>query len=205
MAKVIGVYDSSEAAEDAIARLSAAGIDASRLSIIGEAVAKRSSHWKKSFLWGGALGAAGSLLLPEGRHLPPAVHLASAIAIHALGVTAKAMVTGAVVGGAAGMLRRAGRDRRAVKKAADAVAAGRYALALESDWMTMQRARVALTRDHERADPRLLELARRYGYESKGSAIWRRKARNWRRSRLRRLRASILMACQYLSNNSRKR
>jgi lysylphosphatidylglycerol synthetase-like protein (DUF2156 family) len=179
MAKVIGVYDSSEAAADVITRLSAAGIDASRLSIIGEAAAKRSSHWKKSLLWGSALGAAVSLLLPEGRHLLLAGHLASAIAIHALGVTAKAMVTGAVVGGAADMLRRAGRNRRAVKEATDAVAAGRCALALESDWVTMQRARTALGRNQPEIDTRLFELVRRYGYESQsflslygGMTVW---------------------------------
>lgn len=179
MAKVIGVFDSSEAAGEVLARFSAAGVDASRLSIIGDGDARQSRHWKKSLLWGCAGGAAISLLLPGGCHLLLAGHPGRAVAIHALGVTAKAMVTGALVGGAADMLRRPGRERRAVKEAADAVAAGRYALALESDWVTMQRARMALTRDNEQADLRLLELARRYGYETQsflslygGMTVW---------------------------------
>jgi hypothetical protein len=79
MAKVIGVYDSSDAAREAIARLVACGIDASRLSIIGGGGdARQSSHWKKSVLWGGAVGAAASLLLPGGGHLLLAGHLARA-------------------------------------------------------------------------------------------------------------------------------
>jgi lysylphosphatidylglycerol synthetase-like protein (DUF2156 family) len=179
MAKVIGVYDSSEAAVEAVARLRAVGIDASRFSIIGGVDARRNSHWKKSLVWGGAAGAVISLLLPGGGHLLLAGHLARAIAAHALGVTTKAALTGAAIGGAADLLRRAGLDRRAVKEAAEAVAAGRYALALESDWVTMQRARTALGRNQPEIDTRLLELVRRYGYESQsflslygGMTVW---------------------------------
>lgn len=69
MAKVIGVYDSSESAGEAIARLSAAGIDAANLSIIGGGDARQGSQWKKSLLWGGAAGAVISLFLPGGGHL----------------------------------------------------------------------------------------------------------------------------------------
>jgi lysylphosphatidylglycerol synthetase-like protein (DUF2156 family) len=178
MAKVIGVYDSSEAAGEAIARLGAAGIDAGRLSIIGGSDAQQSSRWKKPLALGGATGAAISLLLPGGRLLL-AGHLARAVATHALGVATKATLVGAAIGGAADLLRRAGPDRRALKEAAEDVAAGRYALALDGDWMTAQRARMALTPDCERPDPRLLELVRRYGYESQsflslygGMKVW---------------------------------
>ncbi|MBL8188757.1 MAG: DUF2156 domain-containing protein [Acidobacteria bacterium] len=179
MAKVIGVYDSSDLAQEAIARLSLAGIDAARLSIIGSGDARQSSHWKKSLLWGGAAGALISLLLPGGGHLLLAGHLARSIAMHALGVTAKAAVAGAAMGGTADLLRRAGLDRRAVKEAAEAIAAGRYALALDSDWVTMQRARMALASGQEQPDSRLLELVRRYGYETQsflslysGMKVW---------------------------------
>ncbi|MFN0087773.1 MAG: phosphatidylglycerol lysyltransferase domain-containing protein [Blastocatellia bacterium] len=165
MAKVIGVYDSPDAAREAIARLSAAGIDASRLSIIGGGDAGRGSHWKKSLVWGGAAGAAVSMLLPGGGHLLFAGHLAHAITAHSLGLTAKAIVAGATVSGATDLLRHAGLDRRAVKEAAETIAAGRYALALESDWVTMQGARAALGRERQQPDPRLLELVRRHGYE----------------------------------------
>lgn len=179
MAKVIGIYDSSDAAREAMARLGAVGIDASRLSIIGGGDARQSLQWKKSVLWGGAMGAAISLLLPGGGHLLLAGHVARAIAIHALGVTAKAVVAGAAMGRTADLLRHAGLDRRAVKEAAEAIDAGRFALALESDWVTMQRARMALGRDQQAPDPRLLELVRRHGYEAQsflslysGMKIW---------------------------------
>lgn len=179
MAKVIGVYESSAAAREAIARLGAVGIDASHLSIIGGGGARQISQWKKSWLWGGAVGAVVSFLLPGGGHLLLAGHLARVIATHALGLTAKAIATGASVGKATDLLRRAGLDRGAAKEAAEAIAAGRYALALESDWVTMQRARMALGRDQQRPDPRLFELVRRHGYESQsflslysGMKVW---------------------------------
>jgi lysylphosphatidylglycerol synthetase-like protein (DUF2156 family) len=88
-------------------------------------------------------------------------------------------VAGATIGVAADMLRRAGLNRRAAKEAAEVVAAGGYALALESDWVTMRRARMTLGRDRREPDPRLFELARRYGYEAQsflslygGMKIW---------------------------------
>lgn len=178
MANVIGIYDSSTAAQEAMARLGAVGIDSACLSIIsGEP--QQSSNWKRSLLWGGAAGAAVSLLLPGGGHLLLAGHLARTIALHALSVTAKAVATGAAVGGAANLLRRAGLERRAAQEAADAIAAGRCVLALDGDWVTRQRARVALRPQQEQADPRLLELVRRYGYEAQsflslysGMKVW---------------------------------
>lgn len=175
MAKVIGIYDSPLAAQEAVTQLGAMGIDASRLSVIGGEDGQH-SRWKKSLLWGGATGAAVSLLLPGGGHLLLVGHLARTVALHALGVTAKAAFAGAVVGGTTDLLRRAGLDRRA---AGEVVAAGRYALALEGDWVTLQRARVALGREAELPDSRLLELVRRYGHETQsflslydGMKVW---------------------------------
>ncbi|HMV49087.1 MAG TPA: DUF2156 domain-containing protein [Blastocatellia bacterium] len=178
MAKVIGIYDSPQAAGEAIAKLSAVGIDESNLSVIGGEI-RPGSHWKKSLFLGGAAGAAISLLLPGGGHLLLAGHLARAAAVHALAVMAKVAAAGAAVGGTADLLRRAGLDRRAAKEAAEAIAAGRYALALNSDWVTMQRARVALGGESEQPDTRLLELVRRHGYETQsflslyaGMKVW---------------------------------
>ncbi len=178
MAKIIGVYDSPDAAREAVVRLGAAGIEVSHLSIIG-GDARRGPDWKKPLLLGSAVGAAVSILLPGGGHLLLAGHLVRSVAVHALGVTAKAAVAGAAVGGATDLLRQTGLDRHEVKAAAEAISAGRYALTLESDWVTMQRARVALGRDRQEPDPHLLELVRRYGYETQsflslygGMKVW---------------------------------
>lgn len=176
MAKVIGVYESLDLAQEAIALLSALDIDASCLSIIGGGA---QPQWKRSLLWGSALGAAVSLLLPGGGRLLLSSHLARALDFHILGVTAEALAAGAALGGVADLLRRSLFDRRALKEAAEAIAAGRYALVLESDWVTRQRARTALGCAQRATDPRLLELVRRYGYETQsflslyeGMEVW---------------------------------
>ncbi len=112
MAKVICIYNSPQAAGEAIARLSAVGIDESNLSAIGGEI-RPGSHWKKSLLWGDAAGAALCLLLPGGDRLLLARHLARTAAVPALAVMAKAIAAGAAVGGTADFLRHAGLDRRA--------------------------------------------------------------------------------------------
>jgi lysylphosphatidylglycerol synthetase-like protein (DUF2156 family) len=50
-------------------------------------------------------------------------------------------------------------------EAAGVVAQGQYALTLDGDWTTMERARVALGDNRKQADPRIFKMVRRYGYE----------------------------------------
>ena len=167
MTKIINTYQNLAAAQEAVAQLSLNGFDASRLSVIGhdDKGSPKTPRLKKSLLWGGALGAAATFLLPGGVHLFLAGHLARTIVLHALGVTAKGIATGLAAGGTIGLLRRAGLDQRAVKETAEAVASGHFALVINGDWITTQRARRALGCHRQQADPRLTEIVRRYGYE----------------------------------------
>src|SRR4030095_17128431 len=91
-------------------------------------------------------------------------HLARAVAMHALGVTAKGIIAGAATGGSVDLLRRLGFDRQSALEAAEIVAQGHYAIALDGDWVTMQRARIAVG-VRRSPDPYLFEMVRRYGYE----------------------------------------
>ncbi|MEO6724331.1 MAG: DUF2156 domain-containing protein [Blastocatellia bacterium] len=167
MAKIINTYRTLAAAEEAVAQLTISGFDTNRLSIIGHGDKRllNGPHLKKSLLWGGAMGAAATFLLPGGGHLFLAGHLARTVALHALGITAKGIATGLAAGGSVGLLRRAGLDHRAVKETAEAVAAGDFALVINGDWITTQRARRSLGCHRQQADPRLTEIVRRYGYE----------------------------------------
>ncbi len=167
MTKIINTYQNLAAAQEAVAQLTVNGFDASRLSVIGhdDKRSPNTPRLKKSLLWGGALGAAATFLLPGGGHLFLAGHLARTVALHVLGVTAKGIATGLAAGGTIDLLRRAGLDNRAIKAAAEAVSAGHFALAINGDWVTMQRARRALGCSRQQTDPRLMEIVRRYGYE----------------------------------------
>jgi len=167
MAKIINTYQTLTAAEEAVAQLTISGFDATRLSIIGHGDKRllSGSNLKKSLLWGGALGAVATFLLPGGGHLLLAGHLARTVALHVLGITAKGIISGVAAGGTIDLLRRAGLDHRAVNEAAEAVAAGRFALLLNGDWAATQRARGILGCDQPSPDPQLVEMVRRYGYE----------------------------------------
>ncbi|HZS05856.1 MAG TPA: DUF2156 domain-containing protein [Blastocatellia bacterium] len=181
MAKVIGSYDTLRQAQEAVRRLVADGIAADCLSILGQDK-KHSfvkSGLKKSVFWGGALGAAVSFLLPGGGHLFLAGNLARAAAMHALRITATGMLAGAAAGGTIDVLRRAGLDRRAAHEAAEIIAAGRCALALDGDWVTVQRARRALDTDHWQPEANLAGVVRRHSYEHQsflslypGMSVW---------------------------------
>jgi lysylphosphatidylglycerol synthetase-like protein (DUF2156 family) len=166
MTKIINTYQDLAAAQEAAAQLSINGFDAGLLSVIGHGQQRPPApRFRKSLLWGGALGAAATFLLPGGGHLLLAGHLARAVALHALGITAKGIATGLAAGGSLEMLRRAGLDHRALKEAAEALAAGRFALVINGDWATTQRARRSLGCDRRQPDPRLVQIVRRYGYE----------------------------------------
>lgn len=166
-------------AQAAANRLATSGVSRKCLSIIGQDGAAQSSL-KKSVAWGGALGAGLALLMPHGGILYLAGHLARAAALHALGVTAKGMLAGAATGGAFDLLRSAGLDRQAAREAAEIISMGRYALTLDGDWVTTQRARMALGNEQAQTDEYLVEMVRRYGYEHQsfvllygGMNVWR--------------------------------
>jgi lysylphosphatidylglycerol synthetase-like protein (DUF2156 family) len=165
MGKIIGAYQNLQAAQEAMSRLVESMGDAVSLSIIGPGSTEISakSSLNKAWAWGIAMGAAVGFLLPGGGHALLAGHLARAVAIHALGVTAKGALAGAVAIGTINLARRGMVDRKF--GAAETVAQGQYALALDGDWVTMQRARVALGDDQQPADPYVFEMTRRYGYE----------------------------------------
>jgi lysylphosphatidylglycerol synthetase-like protein (DUF2156 family) len=186
MARIIGAFDNLAEAQAAAKRLAATGVAQDHISIIG-CGGKPSLKWlnlKKSLLWGGALGAGLAMLPLHGgvlflsSHL--AVHLARSAALHALGVAAKGMLAGAATGGAVGMLRRAGMDRRTAQEAAEIVAEGRFALAFDGDWATARQARAAIGCVGSQADEYLVEMVNRYGYEHQsflllygGMEVWR--------------------------------
>ncbi|MEP7342821.1 MAG: DUF2156 domain-containing protein [Acidobacteriota bacterium] len=181
MTKIINTYESLAAAQQAVAQLTISGFDASRLSVIGHGDKRppNAHRLKKSLLWGGALGVAMTFVLPGGGHLLLAGHLARTVALHALGVTAKGIATGLAAGGTVDLLRRAGLDNRALKEAADAIAAGRFALVINGDWVTTQRARRTLGCDMRPLDERLAAIVSRHGYEHQsflslygGTKVW---------------------------------
>jgi hypothetical protein len=165
MGKIIGAYQNLQAAQEAMSRLVESMGDAVSLSIIGPGHSDIAAKpWlNKTWAWGIAFGAAVGFLLPGGGHALFAGHIARAIAIHALGVTAKGALAGAVAVGTINLVRRGVVDRK--PGATETVAQGQYALALDGDWVTMQRARIALGDDQQPADPYVFEMTRRYGYE----------------------------------------
>jgi Phosphatidylglycerol lysyltransferase, C-terminal len=167
MAKIVGAYQSLQSAQEALTRIVESGAEPGRLSIIGpgQSQINAKSPFNKSWLWGVALGAAIGFALPGGGHLLLAGHLARAAVMHALGVTAKGIIAGATAGGTVDLLRRLGLDRRSAVESAEVVAQGKYALALDGNWVTVERARIALGGYQQRSDPYLFEMVRRYGYE----------------------------------------
>src|SRR5262249_13677466 len=154
-------------AQAAAKQLVATGVARDDISIIGcgDKQSLKQPHLKKSLLWGGALGAGLALLPTHGGILYLAAHLARPVALHALGVTVKGMLAGGGTGGAFDMLRTAGLDRRAAREAAEIIAEGRYALALDGDWATARRACATIGGAGAEADEYLVEMVNRYGYE----------------------------------------
>ncbi len=167
MGRIIGTFETLAAAQHAVRQLAAGGVDDEQISIIGhDSKSSRPKFTlKKSVVWGSTLGAAVALLLPHGGILYLAGHLARTAAIHLLGITAKGLLAGAAAGGTVDLLRHAGLDRATARIAAEVVAAGRYALVLDSDWVTVQHARLALGNAQWQPDPKLIEMICRYGYE----------------------------------------
>ncbi len=181
MGRIIGIFDTLAEAQQAVVQLTAASVDRQQLSIIGSGnkAATPESRLKKSILWGSSLGAVVALLLPHGGILYLAGHLARTAAIHLLGATAKGILAGAAAGGTVDLLRRAGLDQPTAQTAAAIVAAGHYALVLDSDWMTVQHARRALGSSQWQPDARLVAMVQRYGYEYQsfvllygGTQVW---------------------------------
>lgn len=167
MGRIIGTFETLAAAQSAVQQLAARGVDDEQFSIIGHGSKASPLKFtlKKSVVWGSTLGAVVALLLPHGGILYVAGHLARTAAIHLLGLTAKGMLAGAAAGGTVDLLRHAGLDRATARVAAEVVAAGRYALVLESDWATVQHARQSLGSAQWQPDPKLVEMICRYGYE----------------------------------------
>lgn len=167
MAKIINTYQNLAAAQEAVAKLSLNGFDATLISVIGHDDKRllNAPDWRKSLLWGGAAGAMATLLMPGGGHRLLAGHLVRTATMHILRVTVKGIMTGVAVGGTIDLLRRAGLDHRMVKEAEVAVTGGGFAVLIESDWATIQRARLALAAEQEYPDPKLIEIVRRHGYE----------------------------------------
>src|SRR5215475_3995589 len=167
MAKIIGAYQTLQSAHEAMTRIVGSGAEPGRVSIIGpgQSQINDKSPFKKSWLWGVALGAAIGFALPGGGHLLLAGHLARAAVMHALGVTAKGIIVGATAGGTVDLLRRLGLDRRSAVEAAEVVAKGQYALAIDGNWVAVERARIALGGYQQPPDSYLFEMVRRYGYE----------------------------------------
>lgn len=174
MAKIIGVFASFHEAQAAAESLGARLVPRESLSIIGydaqgkkkigilnAKTGKRKSNLKKSVMWGGALGLATTFLLPGGGHLFVAGHVVRT----ALQVKAAGAFVGAVAVSTADLLRQAGLTRRAAQEVASIVAEGRFALALKSDWITTQRARLALGEAQWQPAARLLECVLQYAYE----------------------------------------
>ncbi|HKC86683.1 MAG TPA: DUF2156 domain-containing protein [Blastocatellia bacterium] len=166
MVKIIEAYQNLQTAQEALKLIAESMGEPGRLSIIGpgQSQINDKSRFNKPWLWGGALGAVVGFAMPGGGHLLLAGHLARSVAMHALGVTAKGIIAGAATGGTVDLLIRLGFDRRSALEAADVVAQGQYAIALDGDWVTMQRARIALG-VRRSPDTYLFEMVRRYGYE----------------------------------------
>ena len=139
MVKIIEAYQTLQSAQEALKLIAESLGEPRRLSIIGpgQSQINDKSPFNKPWLWGVALGAIVGFALPGGAHLFLAGHLARAVAMHALGVTAKGIIAGAATGGTVDLLGRLGFDRQSALEAAEVVAQGRYAIALDGDWVTM--------------------------------------------------------------------
>ncbi|MBO0860613.1 MAG: DUF2156 domain-containing protein [Chloracidobacterium sp.] len=182
MARIIGAFDNLAEAQAAAKQLVTTGVPHDDISIIGcgGKPSLKQPNLKKSLLWGGALGAGLALLPPHDGIFYLAGHLARPVALHALGVTVKGVLAGAATGGAFDRLRYSGLDRRAALEAAEIIAEGRYALALDGDWATARRACATIGAAGANADEYLVEMVNRYGYEHQsfmllygGMEVWR--------------------------------
>lgn len=167
MVKILGTYDDLAAARAAAGRLAESGIDSGLVSIIGRdlKIGRNKIRLKKSMAYGGVLGAVVALALPHGGVLFLAGHLARTAALHLLGATAKGLLVGAAAGGTAEALRKSGLDRQAVREASEAIAAGKFALTYNGDWISTQRARYILGEAVPESDTKLLEMVDRFGFE----------------------------------------
>ena len=114
MVKIIEAYQNLQSAQEALKLIVESVGEPGRLSIIGpgQSQINDKSRFNKPWLWGVALGAVVGFALPGGGHLLLAGHLARAVAMHALGVTAKGIIAGAATGGTVDLLRYLGFDRR---------------------------------------------------------------------------------------------
>jgi phosphatidylglycerol lysyltransferase len=182
MTKIIAAFDNLEEAQAAAKRLAVTGVDQNQISIIcnDSKSSRAQSELKKSLAWGGALGAGLALLIPHGGVFYLAGRLARSAALHLLSVTVKGMLAGAATGGAFDLLRGAVPDRRAARETTEIIAAGRFALALDGNWVAAQRARAAIGAERAQADEHLVEMVNRYGYEYQsfvllygGMEVWR--------------------------------
>ncbi len=178
MAKIIGVFDTFSAAQFAAQQLATDLVSEEALSIIGLAPThptkievinpksgKKKSNLKKSLVWGSALGLAATFMLPGGGHLFVAGHLVRTAALHALRLKATGLFVGAIAGSTTDFLRQVGLTRRAAQETESIIASGRYALALQSDWITTQRARDLLGTSQWQPEEKLVQFVERYGYE----------------------------------------
>jgi hypothetical protein len=181
MVKIIGTFDNLSGAQSAARQLAQNGIDEKLLSIIGRDVKVNTnqSKLKKSVAYGSVMGAVVALAFPHGGVLYLAGHLARAAAMHFLGVTAKGLLVGAAAGGTADMLRKSGLDRQAVREASDAIAAGKFALTYNGDWLSTQRARYILGDQISDQDSRLMEMVSRYGFEHQSFILLYGKMNVW--------------------------
>jgi hypothetical protein len=164
MGKIIGAYQNLQSAQEAMSRLVETIGDATGLSIIGPDGAQfiEKTSLNKTWVWGVALGASVGFLLPGGGHALIIGHLARAVAVHALGLTAKGVLVGAAAGGTVDLLRRGGGNRLSTARV---VKRGQYALTLDGDRSTMRRVRTALDAERRQVDPQVFTMVRRYGYE----------------------------------------
>src|SRR6266498_4501617 len=110
MVKIIEAYQNLQSAQEALKLIAESVGEPGRLSIIGpgQSQINDKSRFNNPWLWGVALGAVVGFALPGGGHLLLAGHLARAVAMHALGVTAKGIIAGAATGGTVDLLRRLG-------------------------------------------------------------------------------------------------
>lgn len=167
MAKILGNYESRTDAQRAVNRLATRGFDERLFSIAGrdavdfvEAVGVR-----KSLLWGSAIGAGIMLVSPQSGMPHLFGHLASAAIRGLFFATAKGMLLGAATGALIELMLAVGHHRKSLGAAPEDLGCRRFALKLESNWITYQRARAVIEADEQSLDASLLDLFLRYGYE----------------------------------------
>src|SRR5262245_65937298 len=112
MVKIVEAYQNLQLAQEALNLLAESVAEPGCLSIIGpgQSQINDKSRFNNPWLWGVALGAVVGFALPGGGHLLLAGHLARAVAMHALGVTAKGIIAGVATGRTVGLLSLLGSD-----------------------------------------------------------------------------------------------